>query len=73
MKDGESMVKIEGAQRDFSFGEIDVDFKRNDDHPARKAGLRQMRRTCASTIPAALQTAPAALRCFRTPTTCPDR
>lgn len=34
--------KIEGAQRDFSFGEIDAALKRADDHPARKAGLRQM-------------------------------
>lgn len=34
--------KILGAQRDFSFGEIDVALKRADDHPARKAGLRQM-------------------------------
>ena len=34
--------KIQGAQRDFSFGEIDVALKRADDHPARKAGLRQM-------------------------------
>lgn len=34
--------KILGAQRDFSFGEVDVSLKRLDDHPARKAGLRQM-------------------------------
>jgi hypothetical protein len=34
--------KILGGQRDFSYGEVDVDLKRNDDHPARKAGLRQM-------------------------------
>jgi hypothetical protein len=34
--------KIIGAQRDFSFGEVDVALKRADDHPARKAGLRQM-------------------------------
>ena len=34
--------KIEGAQRDFSFGEVDIALKRSDDHPARKAGLRQM-------------------------------
>src|SRR5882757_7359194 len=34
--------KIVGAQRDFSFGEVDVALKRSDDHPARKAGLRQM-------------------------------
>lgn len=33
--------KILGAQRDFSSGEIDVALKRNDDHPARKTGLRQ--------------------------------
>lgn len=34
--------KIQGSQRDFSAGEIDPDLKRNDEHPARKAGLRQM-------------------------------
>jgi len=34
--------KILGAQRDFSFGQVDVSLKRQDDHPARKAGLRQM-------------------------------
>ncbi|MCK1718865.1 hypothetical protein [Bradyrhizobium sp. 141] len=34
--------KILGAQRDFSFGEVDVALKRLDEHPARKAGLRQM-------------------------------
>ena len=34
--------QIEGAQRDFSYGEVDVDLKRADDHPARKGGLRQM-------------------------------
>ena len=34
--------KILGAQRDFSFGEVDVALKRADDHPARKGGLRQM-------------------------------
>lgn len=34
--------KIIGAQRDFSFGEVDVALKRADEHPARKAGLRQM-------------------------------
>jgi hypothetical protein len=34
--------QIQGSQRDFSFGEVDVDLKRNDQHPARKAGLRQM-------------------------------
>jgi hypothetical protein len=34
--------KIIGAQRDFSFGEVDTTLKRNDDHPARKGGLRQM-------------------------------
>jgi hypothetical protein len=34
--------KILGAQRDFSYGEVDVALKRSDDHPARKAGLRQM-------------------------------
>jgi hypothetical protein len=36
-----AVQKIEGAQRDFSFGEVDVTLKRNDEHPARKAGLRQ--------------------------------
>lgn len=34
--------KILGGQRDFSYGEVDVDLKRADDHPARKGGLRQM-------------------------------
>lgn len=34
--------KIIGAQRDFSYGEVDVALKRADDHPARKGGLRQM-------------------------------
>jgi len=34
--------KIIGAQRDFSFGEVDVTLKRTDEHPARKGGLRQM-------------------------------
>lgn len=34
--------KIVGAQRDFSFGEVDATLKRADDHPARKAGVRQM-------------------------------
>jgi hypothetical protein len=33
--------QIQGSQRDFSAGEVDVTFKRNDDHPAHKAGLRQ--------------------------------
>jgi len=33
--------KIQGAQRDFSFGEVDVALKRSDEHPARKGGLRQ--------------------------------
>jgi len=33
--------KIEGSQWDFSAGEVDVTFKSADDHPARKAGLRQ--------------------------------
>jgi hypothetical protein len=37
--------KIEGGQRDFSYGEIDIALKRNDDHPARKGGLRQMANT----------------------------
>lgn len=34
--------KIQGGQRDFSSGEIDVALKRADNHPARKSGLRQM-------------------------------
>lgn len=34
--------QIQGSQWDFSFGEVDADFKRADDHPARKGGLRQM-------------------------------
>lgn len=34
--------KILGAQRDFSYGEVDPALKRADDHPARKSGLRQM-------------------------------
>jgi hypothetical protein len=34
--------QIQGSQFDFSYGEIDVALKRRDDHPARKAGLRQM-------------------------------
>jgi hypothetical protein len=34
--------QIQGSQTDFSFGEVDVDLKRNDTHPARKGGLRQM-------------------------------
>lgn len=33
--------KILGAQRDFSAGEIDASMKRADEHPARKAGMRQ--------------------------------
>lgn len=37
-----AIPKIIGAQRDFSFGQTDVALKRADDHPARKAGLRQM-------------------------------
>lgn len=36
------VAKIQGAQRDFSFGEVDVALKRADEHPARKSGLRQM-------------------------------
>jgi hypothetical protein len=35
------MVKTLGGQHDFSYGEVDADFKRNDEHPARKGGLRQ--------------------------------
>lgn len=34
--------QIQGSQRDFSYGEVDVDLKRSDEHPARKGGLRQM-------------------------------
>lgn len=34
--------QIQGSQFDFSYGEIDVALKRRNDHPARKAGLRQM-------------------------------
>jgi hypothetical protein len=34
--------QIEGSQTDFSFGEVDVTLKRNDQHPAHKGGLRQM-------------------------------
>lgn len=34
--------KIQGSQRDFSFGEVDANLKRADEHPARKGGLRQM-------------------------------
>jgi len=34
--------QIQGSQTDFSFGEVDIDLKRNDQHPARKGGLRQM-------------------------------
>jgi hypothetical protein len=37
-----SIPKIVGAQRDFAFGEVDVALKRADEHPAFKAGLRQM-------------------------------
>jgi hypothetical protein len=37
-----AIPKITGAQRDFSYGEIDEALKRADEHPARKAGLRQM-------------------------------
>jgi hypothetical protein len=36
-----AIPKIEGAQRDFSAGKVDVTLKRADDHPARKAGVRQ--------------------------------
>ncbi|SEE51983.1 hypothetical protein [Bradyrhizobium lablabi] len=34
--------QIQGSQWNFSFGEVDVELKRADDHPARKGGLRQM-------------------------------
>lgn len=37
--------QIQGSQTDFSYGEIDVALKRADQHPARKAGLRQMANT----------------------------
>ena len=37
-----AIPKITGAQRDFSYGEVDVELKRSDEHPAFKAGLRQM-------------------------------
>ena len=36
--------QIQGSQNDFSAGEIDAALKRNDTHPARKTGLRQMQR-----------------------------
>lgn len=35
------VAKIQGAQRDFSYGEVDVGVKRSDELPQRKAGLRQ--------------------------------
>jgi hypothetical protein len=35
--------QIQGSQRDFSFGEVDTVLKRADEHPARKAALRQMK------------------------------
>lgn len=35
--------QIQGSQTDFSFGEVDVELKRNDGHPAHKAGMRQLR------------------------------
>lgn len=34
--------QIQASQHDFSFGEVDPELKRSDEHPARKAGLRQM-------------------------------
>ena len=34
--------QLQGSQFDFSYGEVDVDLKRRDNHPARKGGLRQM-------------------------------
>jgi hypothetical protein len=34
--------QIQGSQFDFSYGEVDIALKRNDSHPARKGGLRQM-------------------------------
>lgn len=37
-----AIPKILGAQRDFSYGEVDIDLKRSDEHPAFKNGLRQM-------------------------------
>jgi hypothetical protein len=51
------MAKIIGAQHDFRYGEVDVTLKRNDEHPARKGGLRQ----CANMRilnPGALQNRP---------------
>jgi len=39
------VAKIQGAQRDFSFGEVDIALKRADEHPARKGGLRQAANT----------------------------
>jgi hypothetical protein len=36
-----AIPKILGAQRDFSYGEVDIDLKRSDEHPAFKNGLRQ--------------------------------
>ncbi len=36
-----AIPKIEGAQRDFSAGEVDVTMKRADEHPLMKTGARQ--------------------------------
>lgn len=38
-------MTFNGSQHDFSFGEVDVALKWADDHPARKAGLRQAKNT----------------------------
>jgi hypothetical protein len=37
-----AIPKIQGAQRDFSAGELDVSMKRADDNPIMKAGARQL-------------------------------
>src|ERR1017187_266080 len=37
-----ALQKIQGAQRDFSAGELDVSIKRADDNPLMKLGARQM-------------------------------
>ena len=34
--------QIQGSQKDFSAGEVDLSLKRADDNPVRKAGLRQL-------------------------------
>ena len=35
------LAQLVTAQRDFSAGQVDANLKRNEDHPAYKAGLRQ--------------------------------